>query len=582
MAKKVVTLYIDDTSIRLLVAHGKCIKKWADLPLEPGLVKNNVVIKEAEVAAKIKQLFKAQKVKARKVILGLSGLHCLSRPIILPQLPKVMLAEAVRREAKRALPVPLEQLYLSWQTIPAPEEKIQVFLVAVPCTTADALLKVLHQADLKPYLMDIKPLLLARVVKEATAVIVDVQPTEFDIVVVADGVPQPIRTVPLPSEALSWQEKLPVIKNDLDRTIKFFNSNNPEKPLASSVPIFVSGELADEPELCQSLSDEFGHPVLPLLPTPPLKCPEGLDPNRYMANIGLALKELPSEKEAGPSVANLNTLPAPYQPKPISLTNVFALPGAAMAIGLLVLMVMSIQGASAEITSMHGRLDTTNQLFQQKLSQRQELVGNVAGLEGKIAETEGSYDNFTIALDSLERQNSGVNGNLEVTVSSLPSSVNLTSISYANSVLTVNGWSPSEVEVLSYLRNLDNSGRFSEITIASMKSIEGEGEDEGEGMDFTLVLGSLDEQDNGAKGNLGVIISGLPGTLSLTSISHADDVLTINGWSPSEVEVLSYLRKLDNSGRFSEITIASMKRIEGEGEDEGEGMDFTLVLRVGE
>ena len=37
MAKNVVTLYIDDTSIRLLVAHGNRIKKWADLPLEPGL-----------------------------------------------------------------------------------------------------------------------------------------------------------------------------------------------------------------------------------------------------------------------------------------------------------------------------------------------------------------------------------------------------------------------------------------------------------------------------------------------------------------------------------------------------------------
>jgi hypothetical protein len=33
MAKKVVTLYIDDTSIRLMVAQGKRIKKWADLPL---------------------------------------------------------------------------------------------------------------------------------------------------------------------------------------------------------------------------------------------------------------------------------------------------------------------------------------------------------------------------------------------------------------------------------------------------------------------------------------------------------------------------------------------------------------------
>jgi len=574
MAKKVVTLYIDDTSIRLLVVHGKRIKKWADLPLEPGLVKNAVVVKEAEVADKIKQLFRARKVKTKKVVLGLSGLHCLSRPIILPQLPKAMLAEAVKREAKRVLPVPLEQLYLSWQTIPAPEGKTQVFLVAVPCNTADVLLKVLHQAGLKPYLMDLKPLLLARMVQETTAVVVDVQPTEFDIVVMADGVPQPIRTLSLPSEALSWQEKLPVIKNDLDRTIKFYNSNNPEKPLASSVPIFVSGELADEPELCRSLSAELGYPVLPLPPTPPLEYPGGLDLNRYMVNIGLALKERPSEKETAPLVANLNTLPAPYQSIPLSLTKIFALPSTATAIGLLVLMVMFVQGASAEIASMRGQLDATSQLFQQKLSQRQELMESVAELEGKVAETEASSDNFTAALDSLERQNRGVNGNLEVAVSSLPGAISLTSIDHANGVLTVNGWSPSEAEVLSYFRSLDNSGRFSEITIAGMKRVE----DEGEGIDFTLVLGSLDEQNRGANGNLGVIISGLPSAINLTSVDYANGVLTVNGWSPSEAEILLYLRSLDNRGRFSEITIASIKRVE----DEGEGMDFTLILRVGE
>jgi len=571
MAKKIVTLYIDDTSIRLLVAHGKCIKKWADVPLEPGLVKNAVVVEEAEVAAKIKQLFKAQKVKAKKVILGLSGLHCLSRPIILPQLPKVMLAEAVRREAKRVLPMPLEQLYLSWQTIPAPEGKTQVFLVAIPCNMADVLLKVLHQAGLKPYLMDLKPLLLARTVKEATAVIVDVQPTEFDIVVMADGVPQPIRTVSLPSEALSWQEKLPVIKNDLDKTIKFYNSNNPEKPLASSVPIFVSGELAGEPELCRSLSAELGYPVLPL-PTPQLKYPEGLDLNRYMVNIGLVLKELPSEKETGPSVANLNTLPAPYQPTSLSLTKIFALPGTATAIGLLVLMVMFVQGASAEIASMRGQLDTTSQLFQQRLSQRQELMESVVELEKKVAETEASSDNFTAAFDSLERQNRGVNGNLEVAVSSLQGAISLTSISHASSIMTLNGWSPSEAELLSYLRSLDTSRRFSEITFTSIGRIEGEG------VDFTLALGSLDKQINGASSNFGVIVNSLPSTISLSSIIHVNNTLTVNGWSPSEAEVLLYLRSLDNRGRFSEIIIASMKRVE----DEGEGMAFTLIIRAGE
>jgi len=568
MAKKIVTLYIDDTSLRLLVTHGERIKKWADLPLEPGLVKGNVVIKEAEVAAKIKQLLKAQKVKAKKVIIGLSGLHCLSRPITLPQLPKAMLAEAVIREARRVLPVPPEQLYISWQTIPAPEGKIQVFLVAIPCKTADALLKMLHQAGLKPDLMDIKPLVLARVVKEATAIIVDVQPTEFDIVIMANGVPQPTRTMALPGEALPWQEKLPMIRDELDRTIKFYNSNNPESPLAPSTPIFVSGELADEPELCQSLSDELGYPVL-LLPSP-LKCPEHLDPNHYMVNIGLVLKELPSGKEAGLSVANLNALPTAYRPKPLSLTKVFALPSAIIFIGLLVPLVMLIQDTSADIASIHIQLAATDQLLRQKISQRQELMNNIAGLEKKLAEAEASSDNFTTALSSLDKQHNGVNGDLAITINSLPGTLSLTHIGHTDNTLSINGRAPSEAEVLSYLRSLDSSGSFSQITFTSLERTEGEG------IDFTLALrASLDKQNNGVKSDLAVIVNSLPATLSLTHIGHTDNILSLNGRAPSEAEVLSYLRSLDSSGRFSEITFTSMKRIEGE------GIDFTLALRAG-
>ncbi len=38
MAKKIVTLYVDDASLRLLVIQGQRVKKWAELPLEPALV----------------------------------------------------------------------------------------------------------------------------------------------------------------------------------------------------------------------------------------------------------------------------------------------------------------------------------------------------------------------------------------------------------------------------------------------------------------------------------------------------------------------------------------------------------------
>lgn len=480
MARKTVTLYIDDTSIRLLVAHDQKIKKWADLPLEPGLIKNGVVRKEAEVAAKIKQLFNARKVKAKKVIIGVSGLHCLTRPITLPQLPKEMLEEAVRREARRVLPVPPEQLYISWQSIPAPEGKSQVFLVAVPCKAADALFKMLRQVGLKADLMDLKPLLLARVVKEAKAMIVDVQPTEFDIVIMSDGVPQPIRTVALPSEALPWPEKLQMIKNDLARTIEFYNSNNPESPLDSNVPIFISGELANEPERCQSLSDELGYPILPL--PSPLECPGGLDPNRYMANLGLVFKEFAAESELGLSVPNLNVLPSAYRPEPISLTRILVLPSAVVAFVLLFFLVALIQNTSADITTIRDQLDATEQILQQKLAQKQNLTEQIAELETKIAEAETSGGNFATAVVNLEKQSDRVNGNLEVTVNSLPSTISLSSLSYTNPTLTIRGTAPSEEEVLSYLRELDASGRFSDITITSLRRATDER------MDFTLVL----------------------------------------------------------------------------------------------
>jgi len=478
----IVTLYIDDSSIRLLVTSGKQIKKWGEMPLEPGLVEGAVVIKEAEVAAKIKQLLKEQKVRARTVILGLSGLLCLTRVMSLPDLPREMLAEAVTREAKRVLPLPLEQVYFSWQTLSPQAEKTRVFLVAVRRKTADSLLRTLNQAGLKPSFMDIKPLALARVVGESTAIIVDAQPTELDVVIMVDGIPHPVRTVPFPSREPSWQERLPIIKNELGRTIKFYNDNNQDKPLASDVPLFVSGALVDESELCQSLSQEFGHPVSPL--SSPLESPEVLDSSPYMANIGLALTELALENKAGLSAVKLNALPTAKQPKPRSSSKprLVVVPIAIVIGFLLVPLVMRVQDTSAAIVSARSQLGTTNQIVKQRLVQQQGLTESITELEEKLAEVEETRDTFNNALSSLNRQDSSVNGDLRAATNLLPGTVELTDVSHASGVLVVSGKSPNEAEILVYATRLDASGRFSEVTIASISEVEGGA------MDFTLVL----------------------------------------------------------------------------------------------
>jgi Tfp pilus assembly protein PilN len=479
MAKKTVNLYIDDSSVRLLVVQGRRIKKWADTPLAPGMVRNGIIVDEAEVADKIKLVFKALELRPGKVTVGISGLNCLSRPLTFPQLPDDMLEEAVRREAKAALPVPLEQLYLSWHPMPAPPGKSQVFIVAIPRDIADALQKTLTRAGLKPNLLELKPLALARATREATAIVVDVQPAEFDIVIISDGVPQPVRTLPMPGKAPSMPEKLAMIKADLNRTIEFYNTNNPDNLLFPTAPVLISGVLTSQPELWPDLSAELGRPVLPI--SPPLECPAaGLDPDYYLPAMGLALKEMPPS-EAGPLATNLNALPAPYQPKPVSLTNVLGIPLAVVALGVLIFLALLIQTTAADLSSIQRKLDTTDQLLQQKLSQRQELNGRIAGLEQNIVDAEAAGGNFAAALKSLETQSALIDP-IATTVNSLPASANLTSLNFDNGIFTLDGRSPTEVELLSYLKVLDDSGHFSGITITSLTKAGDEL------MDFTLVL----------------------------------------------------------------------------------------------
>jgi len=476
---KAVTLYIDDTGIRLLVAGGKRVEKWAYSPLEPGSVRDGVIIDEAEVAARIKELFKARGVKTSKVIAGLSGLHCLCRVITLPRLSGAMLAEAVKQEAESIMPVPLEELYLSWQVIPAAGEETQALLVASPRNAIDALVETLRQADIKPYLIDLAPLALAGAVKETTAITIGVRSTEFDIVITGDGVPYPIRTVSLPGEALSLREKLSVITEELERIISFYNSTYPEKSLEPSTPVFVSGELADEPELCQSLSGEFGFPVLPL--PSPLECPEGFAPGQYMVNIGLALKKLSPGKGPRPSVVDLNALPDVYQPKARPLTEILAVPGIIVAAGLLFYLVTLVQGAAVGTSLLRTELDSANQEIGQALAQMQAQRQHIAGLETEAGEAEVSRDTFNAVSYYINKGHRRVNGDLEVTMSVLPETVNLSGISYAGEGLTISGAAPGETEVLAYASALRASKEFSLVVISSLQRT-------GDGMSFNLTL----------------------------------------------------------------------------------------------
>jgi hypothetical protein len=468
MWNKIVSLYIDDASIRLLEIKGQRAKKWADLSLEPGLIKGSVVLQEAEVAKRIKQLLKDHKVRTRKVFLGFSGLHSLTRPAVLPEMPATMLGEAITREARRVLPVSLDQLYLSWSYLPSPKMRVKVLIVGVPRKTADSLVKTLRLAGLEPRRMGIKPLILAKMAPLNTAILIDSQPNEFDIIIMINGVPQPIRTVPFPEKALSPDEKLEMIISDLDRTVKYYNANNSENPLNSDIPIYVSGELSDEAGLQKTLAAASGHSVMSLNTI--LKNAEQINMERYMVNVALAATIPVSGRELTFAAVNLNVIPAPYQPKPISLARVIGIPGGATAAALVVPVMLMIQSTAANMDALQGQLEITNQITDQRIAQKQELNKLVIDLKNKAATAKKTYDKLALALDALKTDQEKMNGNMSWALRVLPPGISLKGINESSNRLTIEGQTGSEAEVLKYARDLDSSGRYAESIVSSMSA----------------------------------------------------------------------------------------------------------------
>ncbi len=456
--RKTVVLEVSDTSLRLLVASGRNIKRAASTRLEPGLVQNGAIMDQEAVAARIRQLLRESKVHARRVSLCISGLHSLTMVVHLPQLPERLVAEAVMREAGRTLPVPLEQLYLTWQAIATPDRRLQVFVVGVPRTTADAVLATTRRAGLTVRKMDIKPMALTRLAPRPTCVLLDVQPTEFDIIVMGDGIPHPIRTIPIPAEDLDTEGRLAIIRDDLIRTIDFYNSNHADNPLVADTPVHVTGSLAAEEEQLQALAREVGHPVLPL--PPPLRgLAEGV--GYFAGSMGMVIGQAGGRPAPASLVADMDALPEAFRPKTFSLARVVAVTGSVLLVLAIVIQATMIQQGAAAMAQESRRLETINRIVEHKRLEKLDL-------KRALVRVEATQEMLSSAITELNERRSSFNHDLAVASNALPEGVSVVGLSHDGEIISITIDTPLEGHALGYARTLVNSGMFEEVIVTRM------------------------------------------------------------------------------------------------------------------
>jgi hypothetical protein len=230
--------------------------------------------------------------------------------------------------------------------------------------------------------------------------------------------------------------------------------------------VFVCGDLAEKPETWQSVVGLAGYSVSPL--PSPVESPEGFNPNEFMINIGLALKELqPVKEEANFSLVNFNALPEVYVPPGFSMTRVLVPVGFGIGIGLIILLAILSQNNRADIE----RLRSDVPVAETTVNQRQL---EIAALRAQIGSTGAIADELNNRIVTMERGNAIIDQDLhEIVTLAEDNNVGLGSVNHASRSVTVNGAASSEGKIFRYARDLRAGGRFSEVWISSISGGDG-------------------------------------------------------------------------------------------------------------
>lgn len=118
----------------------------------------------SETAVVLKRLLDESGVTTKKVVASLPNNIVFVSVIDMPVMPEKEMKTAIEWEARRYVPLPLEEVTLSWSALGGPNTpgQAKVLLTAVPTTVIDNYLKMFKLAGLEPLALEIEALALIR------------------------------------------------------------------------------------------------------------------------------------------------------------------------------------------------------------------------------------------------------------------------------------------------------------------------------------------------------------------------------------------------------------------------------------
>lgn len=294
-------LDIGSTAVRLVQLRGsgpqKTLVKYAYAPIAGNLAMSDSKADQQKLAAVIGELVDKSRLSTRNVAVGIPSLRVFTTVADIDKMPGNELGKAIHYQADSLIPTPVEESKIDWALLgDSPKEagKVEILLSSIPNSFVEQRLDLLEGIGLNVIAFEPDNLALVRALVQPGVqepqIIIDAGRKSTDIVITMNGAPRLTRAIPTGMEAIVKaaaqnlsiddtqaeqfvykfglsKDKLEgqvyqaiigtvdVITNEIDKSVKFFQSRYPQTKLER---LIVTGGASVLPELPLHIANKFG------------------------------------------------------------------------------------------------------------------------------------------------------------------------------------------------------------------------------------------------------------------------------------------------------------------------------------
>ena len=188
---------------------GPVLRRFAEMPLPPGVIEAGDVIDEAAVTEAVSALWKRHRLPRKRIVAGIANQRVIVRQVDVPYLEEAELREALPYQVQDAIPIPVEEAVLDYVPLeeyatPEGDPMLSILVVAAQREMVEGLVRIATGAGLSVLSIDLSAFGLVRAAFGADLLggganpqaVLDIGASMSQVAIVRSGITRFVRILP--------------------------------------------------------------------------------------------------------------------------------------------------------------------------------------------------------------------------------------------------------------------------------------------------------------------------------------------------------------------------------------------------